>query len=58
MLDVLGSDYIKMAKAKGVREWVIVSKHAFRNTLVTMITVLGQSFIGALSGAAVSEKLC
>lgn len=57
MLEVLNSDYIRMAKAKGVREGVILTKHAFRNALVTIITVVGQSFIGALSGAAVTETL-
>lgn len=57
MLEVLNSDYIRMAKAKGVKEGVILTKHAFRNALVTIITVVGQSFIGALSGAAVTETL-
>lgn len=57
MLEVLNSDYIRMAKAKGVKDTVILTKHAFRNALVTIITVVGQSFIGALSGAAVTETL-
>lgn len=57
MLEVLGSDYVRMAKAKGVSSVVIVSKHAFRNCLVTVITVIGQAFIGALSGAAITETL-
>lgn len=57
MLEVLGSDYIRMAKAKGVRQAAIIAKHAFKNTLVTLITVFGQSMIQALSGAAVVESL-
>lgn len=57
MLEVLGSDYIKMAKAKGVREFFLIAKHAFKNTLVTIITVLGQSIVQALAGAAVVESL-
>ena len=57
MLEVLGSDYIKMARAKGVREWKIVTKHTFRNALLTVITVIGQGFISALAGAAVVERL-
>ena len=57
MLEVLGSDYIKMARSKGVREYSIVGKHAFRNALLTIITVIGQGFISALAGAAVVEKL-
>ena len=57
MLEVLGSDYIKMARAKGVREAPLLFKHAFRNTLLTVITVIGQGFISALAGAAVVERL-
>ncbi|MDY3919481.1 MAG: ABC transporter permease [Candidatus Limivivens sp.] len=57
MLEVLNSDYIRMAKAKGVKEFFLVTKHAFKNTLVAVITVIGQSVIGILSGAAVIETL-
>ena len=57
MLEVLGSDYMKMAKAKGVKEFFLIAKHAFKNTLVTVITVLGQSIVQALAGAAVVESL-
>lgn len=57
MLDVLDSDYIKMARAKGVRNVVIVAKHALRNSLVTIITMIGQSAVQMLAGAAVIESL-
>ena len=57
MLEVLGSDYIKMAKAKGVKEFSLLTKHAFKNTLVTLITIFWQSIVQALSGAAVVESL-
>ena len=57
MLEVLGSDYIKMAKAKGVKEFSLLAKHAFKNPLVTLITIFGQSIVQALSGAAVVESL-
>ena len=57
MLEVLGSEYIKMAKAKGVKEFSLLTKHAFKNTLVTLITIFGQSIVQALSGAAVVESL-
>lgn len=57
MLEVLGSDYIKMAKAKGVKEFSLLTKHAFKNTLVTLITIFGQSIVQSLSGAAVVESL-
>ncbi|MGN0779250.1 MAG: ABC transporter permease [Aristaeellaceae bacterium] len=57
MLEVLGSDYIRMARSKGVRESSVVMKHAFRNAQLTVITVIGQGFISALAGAAVVERL-
>lgn len=57
MLEVLGSDYIKMARAKGVKNRSIMAKHALKNTLITLITVIGQSVVAALSGAAVVESL-
>ena len=57
MLEVLGSDYIKMARSKGVPERSITFKHAFRNAQLTVITVIGQGFISALAGAAVVERL-
>ena len=57
MLEVLGSDYIKMARSKGVSEGSLLFKHAFRNALLTIITVIGQGFISALAGAAVVERL-
>ena len=57
VLDVLYMDYIKMARAKGVRERKILLKHAFRNALLPIITVVGQSFIALLSGAMVVEAV-
>jgi peptide/nickel transport system permease protein len=57
LLETLASDYVRMAKAKGVSEFSLVTKHAFRNALVPILAVAGQSFIGALSGATVVESL-
>lgn len=57
MLEVLSSDYIKMAKAKGVKELSLVGKHALKNSLVAILAVTGQAFIATLSGAAVIEAL-
>lgn len=57
MLEVLNSDYIKMAKAKGVKEFFLIAKHAFRNALIPVITTIGQSIVGALAGAAVVEYM-
>ena len=57
MLEVLNSDYIKMAKAKGVKEFFLIAKHAFRNALIPVITTIGQSVIGTLGGASVVEYM-
>jgi peptide/nickel transport system permease protein len=57
LLETLASDYVRMAKAKGVGEFFLVGKHALRNALVPILTTLGQSFIGVLSGATVVESM-
>ncbi len=57
MLDVLGSDYIKTAKAKGLSERQIVFKHALRNACLPVITVLGPIAASVLTGAFVVEKV-
>ena len=57
MLEVLNSDYIRMARAKGVSGLSVITKHAFKNTMVTVITVISQALIQSLSGAAVIESL-
>ncbi len=55
MLDVLDSDYVKFARAKGLSEFKVVYKHALRNAINPMITLLGFEFAGLLSGAALTE---
>ena len=55
MLEVLDSDYIKFARAKGLSEIKIIFKHALRNAINPMITLLGFEFAGLLSGAALTE---
>ena len=55
MLEVMDSDYIKFARAKGVNEFKVVFKHALRNAVNPMITLLGFEFAGLLSGAALTE---
>ncbi|GHU93045.1 peptide ABC transporter [Spirochaetia bacterium] len=57
LLETLSSGYVRMAKAKGVPEFSLVTKHAFRNALVPILAVAGQGFVGVLSGAAVVESL-
>ena len=55
MLEVLDSDYVKFARAKGLSEWRVLFKHALRNAINPMITLLGFEFAGLLSGAALTE---
>ena len=55
MLEVLDSDYVKFARAKGLSEFKVVFKHALRNAVNPMITLLGFEFAGLLSGAALTE---
>ena len=57
MLEVLNSDYIRTARAKGLSESVVVNKHAFRNTLIPVVTLLGGSLPGLFSGAMITETL-
>lgn len=55
MLEVMDSDYIKFARAKGISEFKVIFKHALRNAVNPMITLLGFEFAGLLSGAALTE---
>lgn len=55
MLEVLDSDYVKFARAKGLSETKVIFKHALRNAVNPMITLLGFEFAGLLSGAALTE---
>lgn len=57
MLEVLSQDYIRTARAKGLRESVVVFKHAFRNALIPVITILGLEFGFLLSGVVVVETV-
>ena len=57
MVDETNKDYIKLARAKGVPEKVVINKHAFRNTLIPLITTLGGSLPSLFSGALITETL-
>lgn len=57
MLEVLNSDYIRTARAKGLSEKRVINHHAFRNTLIPIVTLLGGSLPGLFSGAMVTETL-
>ncbi|MBQ7425215.1 MAG: ABC transporter permease [Lachnospiraceae bacterium] len=57
MLEVLSSDYIRTARAKGLPENRVVNHHAFRNTLIPIVTLLGGSLPGLFGGAMITETL-
>ncbi|MGD0779867.1 MAG: ABC transporter permease [Dehalococcoidales bacterium] len=57
MLDVLDSEYIKMARIKGLPERVVIWKHALRNALITPLTTIGMLIPGLVLGAVVSEQI-
>lgn len=57
MLDVLGQDYIRTAKAKGLSQRVITIRHAFRNALVPLVTAIGPAIAFVVAGAVFTETL-
>lgn len=57
MLEVIGQDYIRTAQAKGVRERVIIYRHALKNAMIPVITVIGLEFGGLLGGAVLTESV-
>lgn len=57
MIDVLGSDYITLAKAKGATSLEVAVKHALRNALIPVITVLGPLTVSLMTGSLVIEKI-
>ena len=57
MLDVIRQDYLRMARAKGVPEKVVIRKHALRNALIPVITVIGTQLGSCLGGAILTETV-
>lgn len=57
MLEVLGSDYVRTARAKGVPEFTVIFKHALRNALMPVVTVAGMQFSAMLAGAVLVETV-
>lgn len=57
MLEALGADYVRTARSKGLSEFVVVGKHAFRNALITVVSMLGLLLPVLLSGAVVVESV-
>jgi len=57
MLEVLGQDYVKVARAKGLRERTVILRHAFKNALLPIITVIGIYYGGLLEGSVLTETV-
>lgn len=57
MLEVLRQDYVRTARAKGLKETLVVGRHALKNTLIPVITVMGGQISGLLSGSVVIENI-
>lgn len=57
MLDVLSDDYVRTARSKGMSEWRVVLKHAFKNALIPVLTVIGLTAALLVSGAVVTETV-
>ena len=57
LLEVMGQDYIRTARAKGLSEFKVITRHALRNALLPVITVLGPTAANLLTGSFVVEKI-
>jgi ABC-type dipeptide/oligopeptide/nickel transport system permease component len=57
MLEVLGQEFVRVARAKGLREIPVLLRHALPNALLPIVTVLGMQFAYLLSGAVVTETI-
>jgi peptide/nickel transport system permease protein len=57
LLEVLGSDYVRTARAKGLRERNVIVRHAMRNALTPVVTVAGLSLAGLISGLVITETV-
>ncbi|MEN8234311.1 MAG: ABC transporter permease [Actinomycetota bacterium] len=57
LLEVMGKDYIRTARAKGAKEWRVVGRHALRNSLLPVVTIIGLSLGALLGGAVLTETV-
>jgi len=57
MLETLGDDYVRTARAKGLAEHAVVIRHAFRNALIPLLTVIGLIFAALIGGAVITEQV-
>ena len=57
VLEAIRQDYVRTARAKGLSEWVVVTRHVFRNSLITLVTLFGGMLPGLLGGSVIVEYL-
>jgi peptide/nickel transport system permease protein len=57
MLDVINTDYVRTARAKGMSEWHVIMRHVFRNALIPVVTVAALNFGALLGGAIITETV-
>lgn len=57
MLEVLGQDYVRTARAKGLPEHTVMTRHAFRNALLPVTTIVAFDFASLIGGAVITEKV-
>jgi len=56
MIEVMGADYVRTARAKGLKEWMVVARHALRNALIPLITIIGFTLAGLFAGSFLVEQ--
>jgi peptide/nickel transport system permease protein len=57
MLDTISQDYVRTARAKGLSERIVVFRHAFRNSLISIVTLLGSLLPGMIGGSVIIEVI-
>lgn len=57
LLEVMRADYIRTARSKGLRNWAVITRHALRNSVLPVITVMALQVAGLLSGAVITESV-
>ncbi len=56
MIEVMTSDFIRTARAKGLREWMVILRHAMRNALIPLVTIIGFTIAGLFAGSFIVES--
>jgi peptide/nickel transport system permease protein len=57
MLEVMNQDYIRTARAKGLTERTVIMRHAFRNTMIPLTTIMVGDIVGVVGGAIITESI-